>query len=62
MNNPLISILKTQGIAPFIFGIDRSVRDLKALEYTREEIKETLDDKFRGLDSRIDSYLTSKGY
>jgi hypothetical protein len=62
MNHQLISVIRTQGINPIIHSIDRSIRDLKQAGYIHGEIKETINDIFKGLDNNIDSYIISKGY
>jgi len=62
MNSNLLSVLKTQGTSPIIHSIDRSIRDLKQAGYIHGEIKETINDIFKGLDNNIDSYIISKGY
>jgi len=60
--NQLSQVIKTQGITPIINSINASIRDLKQLGYEHGEIKETLNDMFKGLDSRIDVYIATRGY
>ena len=62
MRSNLISILKTQGQNPIILSIQNSVKDLKKNGYTNSEIKETINDTFKGLDSIIDFYIIKIGY
>lgn len=56
------AIIRQQGIEPLKASIDSSERDFKRLGYTKTEIKETLNEIFRGHDANLDNYLTMRGY
>lgn len=60
MKEELLSVLRIKGISPIIKSIDLTIKDLKALEYTKDEIMDTLK-SYQGLDDRIDLYINKKG-
>ena len=59
MKDELLAVLRAKGISPIIKSIDLTIKDLKALDYDRSEIRETLE-AFRGLDDRIDLYIKER--
>jgi hypothetical protein len=59
MREQLLSVLRIKGISPIIKSIDLTIKDLKALEYDRSEILETLQ-AYKGLDHRIDLYIKER--
>lgn len=58
MKQKTIELLKQQGYEPIFAAIIKSKQDLKQLQYTRGEIKETLLDFF-GIDNKIISFINS---
>jgi hypothetical protein len=58
----ILSIIKQQGIEPLKGAIDKSIRDLKQADYTRQEISETIRSIFYAYDSNLDIYIRTKGY
>ena len=59
MREQLLSVLRIKGISPIIKSIDLTIKDLKALDYDRSEILETLE-AYKGLDYRIDLYIKER--
>lgn len=59
MKNQLMEVLKAKGINPIIKSIDLTIKDLKALDYDKSEILETLQ-AYKGLDYRIDLYIKER--
>jgi hypothetical protein len=56
------AIIRQQGIEPLKNSIDKSIRDFKKLEYTKQEISETIRQSFYAYDEKLDSYIRSLGY
>ena len=54
-----MEVLKAKGINPIIKSIDLTIKDLKALDYDKSEILETLQ-AYKGLDYRIDLYIKER--
>ena len=53
MNNEIIKTLNKKGYTPIFLAIDNSKRQLKNMQYSRNEIEETLIDMFGKTDSII---------
>lgn len=62
MRSNIIRLMAQQGQAPVIISINKTVADLKRLEYTRGEIKDTLREWYFGLDEKVDNYIINLGY
>jgi DNA-binding transcriptional regulator YhcF (GntR family) len=54
------SILKQQGYTPIFRAIDQTIRDFKRLGYSREEIRDTLQEFC--IDERLTNYIQEIGY
>ncbi len=59
MREELLSVLRIKGISPIIKSIDLTIKDLRAFDYDRSEILETLQ-AYKGLDYRIDLYIKER--
>lgn len=62
MNTNIKAIIANKGYQSLIPSIEQTIRDLKRLDYTKAEIKETLRDSFFGADERLDAFIVSLGY
>lgn len=60
MKAQIKQILAQKGYAPIFLSIDSTIRDLKQAQYTKSEIKETLNDFFNIGDDKINKYINSK--
>jgi hypothetical protein len=58
----ILAIIRQQGIEPLKVSIDKSIRDLKRSEYTKQEISETIRGVFYGYNEKLDAYIRDLGY
>jgi hypothetical protein len=62
MRNDIKSLLAQKGYSPVFSAIERSIADLKQAQYTRGEIRETINEIFGLSDPKIVEFVQSLGY